>query len=129
MKLNRRSFVQRIATSAPALTVAISLGNGAHAQQAAPQGPPPGRGQMDGSPVGSQLPGQPWKVHDRARPQPRKVIPGQPIPTPSAPSDAIVLFDGKDLAQWNGGGRGGAVSEPRWNDARRRQPGDQGELR
>lgn len=30
------------------------------------------------------------------------------------PSDAIVLFDGKDLSHWNGGGRGGVVSEPRW---------------
>jgi hypothetical protein len=66
--------------------------------------------------VGSQLPGQKWLVHDHSRPQPRKVTPGQPIPTMSAPSDAIVLFDGKDLSKWNaGGGRGGgAVSEPQW---------------
>jgi hypothetical protein len=71
---------------------------------------------MAGSPVGSQLPGQKWLVHDRNRPQPRKVTPGQPIPTPSAPSDAIVLFDGKDLSKWtSGGGRGGgAGGEPRW---------------
>lgn len=117
MKLNRRSFVRQIATSAPALTVAVSLGNSAHAQQAAPQGRPPGRGQMDGSPVGAQLPGQQWKVHDRERPQPRKVTPGLPIPTPSAPSDALVLFDGQDLSQWLGRARGGAAGEPRWNVA------------
>ena len=69
---------------------------------------------MDGSPVGDPLPGQKWRVHDRTRTQPRKVVPGSPIPTPSAPSDAIVLFDGKDLSQWNGRSRGGAISEPRW---------------
>ena len=69
---------------------------------------------MDGSPVGDPLPGQKWRVHDRSRPQPRKVTPGQPIPTPSAPSDAIVLFDGKDLSQWGGRARGGAVGEPGW---------------
>ena len=69
---------------------------------------------MDGSPLGDPLPGQKWRVHDRTRTQPRKVIPGSPIPTPSAPSDAIVLFDGKDLSQWNGRSRGGGISEPRW---------------
>jgi hypothetical protein len=42
------------------------------------------------------------------------VAPGLPIPTPSAPSDGIVLFNGKDLSQWNGRTRGGPVSEPGW---------------
>ena len=69
---------------------------------------------MDGSPLGDPLPGQKWRVHDRTRPQPRRVSPGQPIPRPSAPSDAIALFDGTDLSKWNGGGRGGVVGEPRW---------------
>jgi len=69
---------------------------------------------MDGSPVGDMLPGQKWRVHDRTRPQPRKVTPGMPVPAPSAPSDAIVLFDGKDLSNWNGGGRGGAIGDPKW---------------
>ncbi len=44
-----------------------------------------------------------WVDHDRARPQPPVVNPGIPS-TPSQvgtpPSDAIVLFDGKDLSQW-----------------------------
>jgi hypothetical protein len=118
MKENRRSFVKRIAVSVPTLTALATLVEGAEAPQMAPltnrPGPARGRGQMDGSPVGSQLPGQKWLAHDRNRPQPRKVTPGQPIPTPSAPSDAIVLFDGKDLSKWSGGGRGGGVSEPRW---------------
>jgi hypothetical protein len=44
------------------------------------------------------LPGQPWKVHDLDRPHPPVVTPGA---TPGAPpSDAVVLFDGKDLSRW-----------------------------
>ena len=113
--INRRTFAQRIAASVPALMTLASTPARGQAQQAPkPAGPPAGRGQMDGSPVGDPLPGQKWRAHDRNRPQPRKVAPGQPIPTPAAPSDAIVLFDGKDLSQWTGGGRGGVVSEPRW---------------
>lgn len=44
------------------------------------------------------LPGLPYHVHDPFRPHPKVVrpgaLPGQP------PSDAIVLFDGKDLSKW-----------------------------
>lgn len=43
------------------------------------------------------LPGLPFHVHDPARPRPPAITPGT---SGSAPSDAIVLFDGKDLAQW-----------------------------
>jgi hypothetical protein len=116
--MNRRAFAQRLAASVPALVALSSVAHDVHAKQAGQQAPPPpprpgGRGQFDGSPVGDPLPGQKWRAHDRSRPQPRKVVPGQPIPTPSAPSDAIVLFDGKDLSQWGGGGRGG-ITEPRW---------------
>ena len=113
--MNRRAFTQRIAAAVPALMTLASTAIRGQAQQAPkPAAPPAGRGQMDGSPVGDPLPGQKWRAHDRNRPQPRQVVPGQPIPTPAAPSDAIVLFDGKDLSQWTGGGRGGAPSEPRW---------------
>jgi hypothetical protein len=57
------------------------------------------------SPVGYTdtpvLPGLPFKVHDPARPHPPVVTPAaQPG---GAPSDAIVLFDGRDLAQWTPG--------------------------
>jgi 3-keto-disaccharide hydrolase len=41
----------------------------------------------------------PWKIHDLQRPVPPVVDPGQPG---QAPSDATVLFDGKDLSKWTG---------------------------
>ncbi|MDQ3625210.1 MAG: DUF1080 domain-containing protein [Verrucomicrobiota bacterium] len=48
-------------------------------------------------------PGAPWKPHDPARPRPRVITPPG-MSTPQAagqpPSDAIVLFDGKDLSKW-----------------------------
>jgi hypothetical protein len=51
------------------------------------------------------LPNSCWRVHDRRRPQPPSVAPSD---TPGgAPSDAIVLFDGKDLSQWQGGNPAG----------------------
>ena len=42
--------------------------------------------------------GQKWKVHDADRPVPPVVTPGDAAGAP--PSDAIVLFDGKDLSKW-----------------------------
>src|ERR1700744_6245782 len=41
-----------------------------------------------------------WHVHDPARPQPPVVTPGTFSDNATPPSDAIVLFDGKDLSQW-----------------------------
>ncbi len=44
-----------------------------------------------------------WPVHDRERPQPMVIMPAtassQEHPG-NPPSDALVLFDGKDLSQW-----------------------------
>lgn len=49
---------------------------------------------------GPMLPDGKWKVHDIARPKPPVVTPG--ANPGDAPSDAIVLFNGKDLSQWDG---------------------------
>jgi hypothetical protein len=60
-----------------------------------------------------QIPGQKWKVHDMERPRPVKISPGLPLPSAAPPSDAIVLFNGKDLSQWVTRGRGGQT-DPKW---------------
>ena len=46
------------------------------------------------------LPGLPYHVHDPSRPHPPVVTPA--AEPGGAPSDAIVLFDGKDLSKWSG---------------------------
>ena len=48
-------------------------------------------------------PAQPWsgfRVHDPDRPVPKRVDPGPFTSSAPAPSDAVVLFDGRDLDQW-----------------------------
>ena len=67
------------------------------------------------------LPGQKWRVHDIGRPQPSLVTPGEvALPVPP-PSDAIVLFDGADLSEWQQRGKRGEergkIMEPRWKVA------------
>ncbi len=61
------------------------------------------------------LPGQPWRVHDIKRPHPRKVeAPAacdKPVPPPS---DAVVLFNGKDLTHWQQRTKTGKMIEPTW---------------
>ena len=64
----------------------------------------------DQKPLGYQdtplIPGTKWHVHDGTRPQPKVITPGEPSTqqkSGTAPSDAIVLFDGKDLSKWKSG--------------------------
>ena len=61
------------------------------------------------------LPGMKWHVHDPDRPHPPVVTPGA---TPYAPpSDAVVLFDGKDLSKWGQMGKGADANKmiaPTW---------------
>jgi hypothetical protein len=55
------------------------------------------------------IPGTKWHVHDGERPQPRVITPGATFSHQApAPSDAKVLFDGKDLSQWEKSGGGAA---------------------
>lgn len=61
----------------------------------------------EGKDVGYQdtpiIPGTKWHVHDGERPQPPVVTPGQPgtqEKAGTAPSDATVLFDGRNLSKW-----------------------------
>jgi hypothetical protein len=52
-----------------------------------------------GLPAWSQSPAQ-WKAHDMNRPRPAILKPAdQKLPV-QPPSDAVILFDGRDLAQW-----------------------------
>lgn len=48
------------------------------------------------------IPGQSYRVHDADRPQPKVVQPTNlpEISPVTPPSDAVVLFDGTDLSQW-----------------------------
>ena len=53
-----------------------------------------------------------WHVHDSDRPQPSVVTPGKQFSQQAdAPSDAVVLFDGKDLSKWTPARGGG---EAKW---------------
>jgi hypothetical protein len=57
------------------------------------------------------LPGGKWHVHDGDRPQPPIISPGtcsSQEKAGSAPSDAVVLFDGTDLSRWRDGKGGPA---------------------
>jgi hypothetical protein len=59
------------------------------------------------------LPGGKWRVHDVSRPHPPVVTPGTGT---APPSDAVVLFDGKDLSHWTTMARGQST-EPKWKVA------------
>jgi hypothetical protein len=91
---------------------------------AQPAQPPAGRAnQADTGPVRdannavigftklAEIPGTPWRIHDAARPHPRVITPGATLSAP--PSDAIILFDGKDLSKWQHS-RQGQVSDATW---------------
>src|SRR4051794_14982094 len=57
-----------------------------------------------------------WHVHDPNRPQPPIVTPGKQFSQMAdAPSDAVVLFDGKDLSKWQGEkGKNNPTGEAMW---------------
>jgi hypothetical protein len=61
-------------------------------------------------------PGGKWPVHSMDRPRPRVVDPGTAVPADppaTAPSDAVMLFDGTDLSGWEGRAQG-KPTEAKW---------------
>jgi hypothetical protein len=80
-----------VAAAALGLAAVVAI-----AQSVAPQNTDAGPG--DGYSDTPLIPGQKWRVHDKDRPRPRVITPGAQYGQP--PSDAIVLFDGKDLSKW-----------------------------
>ncbi len=98
-----RHFVMVVPVAAATLIMIANVGGGQERQYGYTDTP--------------MLPGGKWHVHDGKRPLPPIVKAGQPS-TPDhagqAPSDAIVLFDGKDLSHWrngNGESAGWSVSD------------------
>jgi len=82
----------------------------ATAQRLAPRTPAD-----DGFTDTPMLLGMRWHVHDPARPHPPVVIPG--ATAGAAPSDAVVLFDGRDLSKWAQHGTGAdsnKLLDPKW---------------
>jgi hypothetical protein len=87
------------------------LGAAATLSAQQPKQPNPDLGFKD-TPI---LPGLKWHVHDPDRPHPPVVTPG--VSQYAPPSDAIVLFNGKDLSKWAQDGRGadkGKLVDPQW---------------
>jgi hypothetical protein len=85
-----------------AVSGATLLTYAADAPKAGDAGAPAQTASAPGTPIPNQEK-KSWQVHDRSRPQPPIVTPGT-FSTPEQPgrppSDAVVLFDGKDLSQW-----------------------------
>jgi hypothetical protein len=78
-------------------SLALTAANGAFAAEGAPNQPEA----IDGFRDTAMEPGGKWHVHDPDRPQPPVVTPGPAFSQNAvAPSDAEVLFDGKDLSKW-----------------------------
>jgi hypothetical protein len=97
-----------------AIAAACGLLSGPAAGAGADAPVPPRTAADDGFTDTPLIPGLPFHVHDPARPQPAIVRPAQA--PGGAPSDAVVLFDGRDLAHW--GQRSGTAADAPLGDAR-----------
>jgi hypothetical protein len=108
-----------------AATATPTKGQGTAVQQS-----PAGRGARGGGPTGTPAlgpngelwgytdsafnAGSRWRIHDPNRPQPPVVTPAAPVTIPP-PSDAVVLFDGKDLSTWVTRSQDGSTSPAQWS--------------
>jgi hypothetical protein len=92
------------------LAVVAMVSNSSLAQNPAPPGGAGSAEHIEGFTDTPMLPGDKWHQHDPNRPQPAVVTPANlSLPVPP-PSDAEVLFDGKDLSKWEGG----LEKDPNW---------------
>ncbi|MEO7891874.1 MAG: DUF1080 domain-containing protein [Vicinamibacterales bacterium] len=98
-----------------ALVISVAVNAGQTPAPATPAAPAPQTPAAPGGRGGptnlAPIPGTPWRIHDAARPQPRVVTPGATVADP--PSDAIVLFNGKDLSKWDLQ-KGGQTTDATW---------------
>lgn len=74
---------------------------------------PPRTAEDEGFTDTPMQPGLPWHVHDPSRPKPPVVTPGASPGAP--PSDAVVLFDGRDLSRWAQRDGNGNPVAPTWS--------------
>jgi hypothetical protein len=89
-----KGAVLHVASSLALLIAIFSSGLAAFAAE-------PATNRIEGYRDTPLLPGGKWHVHDPDRPQPTIVTPGAAFSQKAAaPSDAEVLFDGKDLSKW-----------------------------
>ena len=117
---NRKVF---LTVAAVGLGVAMISGNGASSDDprpaSKPEGASPQRAQVGPDDTRLLRDGR-WRFNDNNRPRPRVVTPGTESTQAQpgrAPSDAVVLFDGKDLSRWLTRGTGkikGKLVEPKW---------------
>ena len=112
----RHALPVTLATVVAVVSTLSSTPGQAEQSQAAPSAPAtapqtakPGELGYEDTPT---IPGQTWRVHDVKRPAPPVVVPGATPASP--PSDAIVLFDGKDLSKWVQRGPNGETLDPKW---------------
>jgi len=112
-----------------AASLAFAAGSIVSRPTSAQQAPAPARGGRGGGVQGTPVlgpngevwgfsdtafnPNSRWRIHDAERPQPQTVMPGETVSIPP-PSDAIVLFNGKDLLQWVNRGANGTESPASW---------------
>jgi hypothetical protein len=95
-----RHLLRRLCSGAAAAAVAASLASLTHAADLVKAANGSGVVGYKDTPV---LPWCGFHVHDPDRPEPKRIDPGNAGTQPqawTAPSDAIVLFDGKDLSKW-----------------------------